>query len=70
MNNFDLLLTDSGLPSSKRDSLMAVADTMFMGRTWFQAHGYEPTPADLLKFTELVLDYEESRERIEMDMQE
>ena len=42
-------------PEAVRQPLIDVADTMAMGRRWFEDSEVEYTAADLLKFAEMVL---------------
>lgn len=61
MNSFDFFIANGGIEQGKRDALVAVADTMWLGKLWFEQHKIEPTADQLLQFAELVLRYETTR---------
>ena len=67
MGSFDTFLTLQNVPAGKKDALIAVADTMFMGQMWFKDNGFEPSADHLLKFAEIVLRYEIDKERLAME---
>jgi hypothetical protein len=57
MMKFDEVLKTSRDQGSlaPHDALIMVADTCDMGLRWFREAGMDPTPADLLEWTRLVL---------------
>lgn len=63
-NSFDFFIANSGIEQGKRDALIAVADTMWMGKLWFEHNKFEPTADQLLRFAELVLKYEQGQTRL------
>ena len=55
----DMLKTMQGSESAApRLALIMVADTCDMGLRWFREAGMQPTPADLIEWTRLVLSQE------------
>lgn len=63
-DSFNFFMANNKFPESKSDALIAVADTMWMGKMWFKDNGFEVTAEQLLRFAELVLRYEIDKERL------
>ena len=68
MSSFESRLQRGFSPGSEHIKManIAVADTMDMGRLWFEDHGVQFTAADLLRYAEMVLVEEQRREMEDM----
>jgi hypothetical protein len=64
LGSFDFFISEGSIPQDKKDALIAVGDSMFMGKMWFKQNGFEATAEQLLTFAELVLRYEIDKERL------
>jgi hypothetical protein len=57
-DNFDFFIAKGGWSETKKDALVAVGDTMFMGMMWLRQHELPETVENMVRFAELVLRYE------------
>lgn len=61
LNAFDRLIdiiSKTGASHSFRSALVDVCDTAYACKLWFQSYGFEPTAADLVAMTRLIMERE------------